>query len=525
MDAVALALAKKYTEESLKGAGAVKGEKGDKGDKGDTGAVAEITAGNVTSGEAPSAKIRKDGDINYLDLVLPKGEKGDKGEAGPAGAQGPAGADGIQGPAGPKGETGAKGEDGKNGQSFTISAQYDTEEALIAANPTGTAGEAYFVGTGEAPDLYIWLDDQQRWFNNGPIKGAKGDKGDTGEKGADGAQGATGPQGRQGVQGEPGPQGEIGPQGPQGEVGPQGPQGETGPAGKDAEVSVMTGATATADGKSGLVPQPKKADVDKLLSAAGIYVVPTFEKMGFSGAGFHNSIYRGKYLGDHVTDEQWAAIVSGDFDGLYIGDYWIIDGVTYRIAAFNYWFHMGEIDCEDNHAVIVPDDNLYDNVKMNQTRTTEGGYLESMMRKEGLDRAKTMIKEAFGESHILSHRDYLYSDVIDGHVSNKGTWTDSDVELMNEIMVYGSYIQTPTNYTGETDTQFVSEYTINSSQLPLFSLDHSKICNRNVWWLRNVVSKSQFANVNQNGGTNKDYAENSAGGVRPVFGICGKKAS
>nr|DAI79390.1 MAG TPA: hypothetical protein [Caudoviricetes sp.] len=35
MDIVTLALTKRYTEKSLLGAGALKGEKGDKGDKGD----------------------------------------------------------------------------------------------------------------------------------------------------------------------------------------------------------------------------------------------------------------------------------------------------------------------------------------------------------------------------------------------------------------------------------------------------------------------------------------------------------
>ena len=56
-----------------------------------------------------------------------------------------------------------------------------------------------------------------------------------------------------------------------------------------------------------------------------------------NNAGAHNSIYRGKYLGSSVTAEQYTAISSGTFEDLYIGDYWTIGGVNYRIAAFNYY--------------------------------------------------------------------------------------------------------------------------------------------------------------------------------------------
>jgi hypothetical protein len=47
-----------------------------------------------------------------------------------------------------------------------------------------------------------------------------------------------------------------------------------------------------------------------------------------TGAGFHSSIYRGKYLGDTYTDAQKEAIANGSFDGLFVGDYWRINGVN-----------------------------------------------------------------------------------------------------------------------------------------------------------------------------------------------------
>lgn len=47
MDIVTLALAKRYTEKSLLGAGALKGEKGDKGDSGDNYILTDEDKNNI----------------------------------------------------------------------------------------------------------------------------------------------------------------------------------------------------------------------------------------------------------------------------------------------------------------------------------------------------------------------------------------------------------------------------------------------------------------------------------------------
>ena len=199
----ALAIAQQYVDDSLAGAGAVagkpcqiqsitpitggnritflwednngvshtqnlnvmdgaKGDKGDRGEVGETGATGAqgnsgtITVGSVTSGVSP-AVTNVGTDTNAIfNFVLAKGDKGEQGE---------------------------KGEDGQDGKSFEIKAQYPNYQALITAHPTGEAGDAYFVGTDENPDLYIWLTEDAEWFNNGKLAGVKGDKGDTGEAG------------------------------------------------------------------------------------------------------------------------------------------------------------------------------------------------------------------------------------------------------------------------------------------------------------------------------------------------------
>lgn len=78
--------------------------------------------------------------------------------------------------------------------------------------------------------------------------------------------------------------------------------------------------------------------------------------------------YRGKNLGTSVTAEQYAAIEAGTFEDLYIGDYWVINDVNWRIAAFDYYLTTGDTACTTHHVTIVPDTNL-DTQQMNSSST------------------------------------------------------------------------------------------------------------------------------------------------------------
>lgn len=241
----------------------------------------------------------------------------------------------------------------------------------------------------------------------------------------------------------------------------------------------------------------------------------------FNNAGAHNAIYRGKSLGSTVTTAQYAAIKAGTFDDLYIGDYWTIGGVNYRIAAFDYYLNSGDTSCTTHHVVIVPDTCLY-NAQMHNTssggyeggaaNTTAGGYVGSDMYKSNLEQAKTTIKSAFS-GHVLKHRIYLTNAVANGRASG-GAWCDSEVDLMCEQMVYGSGIFSPVS----DGSNVPANYRVEKSQLPLFQHEPSRICNRNNWWLRDVITASCFASVNGIGNADYYNASNSFG-VRPAFCI------
>ena len=241
-----------------------------------------------------------------------------------------------------------------------------------------------------------------------------------------------------------------------------------------------------------------------------------------SNAGAHNCVYRGKYLGDALTTEQKAQISAGTFNDLYIGDYWTIGEVNYRIAAFDYWLNSGDTNCAKHHVVIVPDSCLY-NAQMNTTNVTTGAYIGSEMYTTNLEQAKTIINDAFGSANILSHREYLPNATkanADPTYESAGSWYDSTVELMNERMVYGADVFHNIEVNGTIPTN----YTIDKSQLPLFALEPSRICNRATWWLRDVVSAEYFADVYTNGIADYFTAASSFG-VRPTFGITGDAAS
>lgn len=186
MDVVTLQMAKKYTEETMKGAGAIKGDPG------------------------------------------PQGPVGPQGPAGPAGPMGPTGEQGPAGQAGPAGEQGPAGADGQDGFSPTVSVEKitggnqvtitDAEgphsfDVMDGKDGTGGGGEggengATFIPSVSEEGVISWTNDGG--LENPEPVNIKGPKGDTGEKGEQGAQGVQGEQGVQGVAGEQGPKGDKG---------------------------------------------------------------------------------------------------------------------------------------------------------------------------------------------------------------------------------------------------------------------------------------------------------------------------
>lgn len=236
-------------------------------------------------------------------------------------------------------------------------------------------------------------------------------------------------------------------------------------------------------------------------------------------AAAHNGIYRGKNITslfyDGTLSEQIAA---GTFDDIFIGDYIIgkVSNRKYIVADLNYRLHCGDTECTTPHILMVPE-RIMGTAKMNDTNITTGAYVGSKMYTEYLTPFKTIIQNDFENAHILAHKNIFANAVTNGYES-AGGWFDSSIELMNETMVYGCNIFK--NITNDTNIPY--NYTIDKSQLSLFRLKPEAIValndagQRYWYWLRDVVSSSDFAFVAHSGNAGHGGASN-AGGVRPAF--------
>ena len=218
------------------------------------------------------------------------------------------------------------------------------------------------------------------------------------------------------------------------------------------------------------------------------------------GALAHNNIYRGDNLGDMVTEAQYKEIKTGNFDNMYIGDYWKISKCRYRIASFDYYYNTGDDKCRSHHITIVPDYGIYKK-QMNEELTTVGGYVSSKMYTDNIKHAEQDIENAFN-GHVMSHS-RLLSD------SKGWDWYVSKVTLLNEVQVYGTRVRGVGKF----------DVSNNDRQLQLFALNNSAIHNGQTYWLLDIYEFGIFCCVNKAGHADALKATEKCI-IRPVFSIC-----
>lgn len=298
------------------------------------------------------------------------------------------------------------------------------------------------------------------------------------------------------------------------------------------QIVAPTGAEAGLDEQHGynyLMKQVNNAqkaanalDKGKLSISGGTMTGPLILTGGLTALGYANNAGnrnamppRDRSLGAPTT-EHFEMIASDKYNELFLGDYWTVDDVDWVICDFKYWYNTGDTNCTKPHVVVFPRNNLY-SYKFNPTGTTEGGYVGSDLYKNGLTQAKQMVAAAFGSAHILNHREFLVNAVTNGKPTGTD-WYDSTVELMNENMVYGGRQFSPMP-DGTEPQNTCQNYTIDKSQLSLFRYEPWLACNRNWYWLRDIVSVTAFAS-SHNYGFASCAISVTDGGVRPVVGIC-----
>ena len=235
------------------------------------------------------------------------------------------------------------------------------------------------------------------------------------------------------------------------------------------------------------------------------------DTIGNKHTGFHNSLYRGKYLGTSLTEAQSAAIQAGTFTDLFIGDYWTINGVNWRIAHFDPYYKCGSTSLDTHHIAVVPDTCLY-SAKWNDTSDTSTGYVGSAIRTNikaasgDAQGAEAKVIAAFGSSHVLSYKNY-YPTTYSGQLATAWADTACRVELMSEVEVYGCQVWGGTGY----------EVGESKQQLALFKLAPEWVNIRAGWWLRTVSTRAAgHAAVVAEYGNANSYAASYSYGVRPL---------
>lgn len=238
-------------------------------------------------------------------------------------------------------------------------------------------------------------------------------------------------------------------------------------------------------------------------------VIQRIDKHEGSSAGSANARYLEKDMTDYFnTGALSTAIANNNFSELSVGNFItksvVVNGTTYSnvkfyLAHFDYYYNFGDTATTKHHVLILPAIILGAAV-MNDTNTTEGGYLNSKMRKTTLPLYSAGYQSAFGSAHILGWRNLVTNNVNEtvgssGYIATLGAsqqwgWADAVCELMSESMVYGAPVWSSSGF----DTGSLNQ------QLALFRFNTSAIiANRNWCWLRNVHSSTGFCRCGGDG--------------------------
>ena len=262
-------------------------------------------------------------------------------------------------------------------------------------------------------------------------------------------------------------------------------------------------------------------------------------------AGHGNGIYRGVEVTDYWDSGDMSAnIQAGKFVGCHIGDYITktvnLPAITYTdkagtektqaaqtftnvkwyIAGIDSHYLAGDsTDYNVHHVVLISANALQRNVSMNPTNDTTGGYLGSDMWRIHIPNWTAAIKAAFGESHVVKHREWLSNAINATAPSGAGSnwvgastgwaWTDVEVNIPNEQMIYGGRVFGSGHDCGEYP-----------GRLPLFAMkQYVGGDDRSWYWLRAVASASNFAGAGGYGYADAYGASYATayGGIRPYF--------
>lgn len=230
-----------------------------------------------------------------------------------------------------------------------------------------------------------------------------------------------------------------------------------------------------------------------------------YSMLNNTNPGVHNSIYRGASLGSSIQP-YLQSIRSGNFSGMYLGDYFTYSGVTWRIVAFDYFINIGEPPFRNHHIILVPDKSLFVE-KWHNTAPNQGSYVDSTINQAIMGQGSRMAESLFGRSNMVG----VWTRVPTGYDGNGAVtgwrWYNPHISLMEESMVFGDSIFNDPLSKG-----------IHHPQFPAFTLNSALINTEEDYWLKERAS-NQTAVYQKSTGIISHAPLNYGFGVRPYLAI------
>lgn len=186
-----------------------------------------------------------------------------------------------------------------------------------------------------------------------------------------------------------------------------------------------------------------------------------------NGAKNHRNRFRGKKLGESITDSQYNFIADGSFRDMYIGDYWEITEpasispenprtIKFYIADFDPFLGKGSqynkaSNTSKHHIMLIPSRSIPkdpltlikpSDCSITVGGTEKGGYYNSVFR-QNMSTVNTYLYGMFGEDHILKHEEciqdtkYASTYSFDYADAKNCIYADCTAELLSQNNVFG----------------------------------------------------------------------------------------
>lgn len=152
--------------------------------------------------------------------------------------------------------------------------------------------------------------------------------------------------------------------------------------------------------------------------------------------GYRNSIYRGKYLGDAVTDEQYAAIQNKTYEDMHLGDSWTMGQNRYYIAEFvNNDYTTSEWGTGGKGMIIATSSlGLY---PMNDTDSLEGGIVNTTMFNETIPMLVETVIDPDFRGLVKTHKEFCDIGSSPTYLGSWGSVRDIKASLLTFEMIFG----------------------------------------------------------------------------------------